>query len=113
MAPWAKGGPQGDAVRKEASRASIDSGTQKQGGVITVAQYDYIVIGAGSAGAPMAARLAENPDTQVLLLEAGGPDTDYRFVKQLGGEQLSGGAIAARHRCYDRPRVVSVVCGPE
>ena len=46
--------------------------------------FDYVVIGAGSAGCVVASRLSEDPGVTVCLLEAGGPDTSVFIHAPLG-----------------------------
>jgi len=46
--------------------------------------FDYIVVGAGSAGAVVATRLSEDPDVSVLLIEAGPEDRSYWTRLPLG-----------------------------
>lgn len=53
-------------------------------------EFDYIIVGAGSAGCALAARLSENSDRRVLLLEAGGDDRIFHNP----GQALVNGMIA-------------------
>ncbi|NBW51913.1 MAG: choline dehydrogenase [Betaproteobacteria bacterium] len=51
---------------------------------MTPTDFDYIVVGGGSAGCVLAGRLSEDPTITVCLLEAGGPDTSAFIHAPLG-----------------------------
>ena len=58
-------------------------------------EYDYVVVGAGSAGCTVAARLAAHPDNSVLIVEAGGADRSPLLSIPLAW------GMVFRHRLFD------------
>ncbi len=55
------------------------------------AGYDYVIVGGGSAGCVMAARLTEDPACRVLLLEAGGKDNHPLIHMPVGFAKMTTG----------------------
>lgn len=57
------------------------------------AAFDYVVVGGGSAGCVLAARLTESPDVRVLLVEAGGRDTHPYIHMPVGFAKMTAGPM--------------------
>jgi choline dehydrogenase-like flavoprotein len=55
--------------------------------------YDYVIVGAGSAGCVLAARLSEIPDAKVLVVEAGPTDTDPFIHMPVGFFKMTAGPL--------------------
>ncbi|WP_242497805.1 GMC family oxidoreductase [Microbacterium protaetiae] len=68
-------------------------------------EADYIIVGAGSAGAALAARLSEDPTTQVLLLEAGGPDKALELHVPAAFSKLFRGAYDWNYDTVPQPHL--------
>jgi len=71
-----------------------------------IREYDYIVVGAGSAGCVVANRLSANAENRVLLLEAGGRDNNYLFrLPMLMGKLMHSGIYNWKYYTEPEPRL--------
>lgn len=67
--------------------------------------YDYVIVGAGSAGCALAARLSEDHGVRVCLVEAGGPDTDPNVALPVGAAALFRSSADWDYDTHDEPHL--------
>lgn len=67
--------------------------------------YDYIIVGAGSAGCLLANRLSADPNCKVLVLEAGGPDNDPKLRVPWIWKNLFGTEVDWNYKTEPQPQL--------
>ena len=63
--------------------------------------FDYLIVGGGSAGATLAGRLSEDPSNSVCLIETGGGGQDLLIRMPLGLAVMVPGRLKANNYCYE------------
>jgi choline dehydrogenase len=75
---------------------------------MTTTRYDYVIVGGGSAGCVLAARLSEDPDLRVLLLESGPEDTMPEIAVPPAWPALWGTAVDHSYDTVPQPHAGGV-----
>ncbi len=73
-------------------------------------KYDYVFVGAGSAGCVLENRLTEDLDTTVLLLEAGGPEGRREIRIPVAFPKLFKGPCDWAYETEERPQLDGAGC---